>query len=77
MSMGKIEAMKKGRRIAYLKRCLIAQDLLQKHETTTSIRKRVFEEFIKPELRCSYATFNNMLNVVNPQKEIELLTIKD
>ena len=34
--MGKIEAMKKGRRIAYLKRCLIAQDLLQKHETTTS-----------------------------------------
>lgn len=75
--MDRIEAMKTGRRIAYLKRCIKAQELLQKHETATSIRKRVFEEFVKPELRCSYTAFNNMLNVVNPQKEIELLTIKD
>lgn len=75
--MDRNEAMRRGRRIAYLERCVTAQQLLLKHETTTSVRKRVFEQHIKPVLRCSYVTFNNMLNVVNPQKEIDLLTKKD
>lgn len=74
--MDRIEAMRRGRRLAYLKRCVTAQELLSKHESPTSIRKRVFEKYIAPELGCCYATFNNMLNVVNPKKEIELLTQK-
>lgn len=75
--MEKTEAMEKGRRLAYLNRCMLAQELLQEHETETSVRKRVFENHIKPVLRCSYPTFNKMLNVVNPKKEIELLTFKN
>ena len=73
--MGKTEAMAKGRRVAYLKRCQLAQELLQEHENETSVRCRVFAEHIKPVLKCSYPTFNKMLNVKNPKKEIELLTI--
>jgi len=75
--MEKSEAMSRGRRLAYLRRCLMAQELLQEYESETSVRKRVFELNIRPVLKCSYATFNNMLNVVNPKKEIELLTFKD
>jgi len=75
--MERSEAMSKGRRLAYLKRCLTAQELLQEHESETSVRKRVFEQHVKPVLNCSYATFNNMLNVLNPKKQIELLTLKD
>lgn len=75
--MEKIEAMAKGRRLAYLKRCLLAQELLQEHETETSVRKIVFENHLKPVLGCSYTAFNKMLNVVNPKKEIELLTFKN
>lgn len=72
--MERSKAMSRGRRLAYLRRCLWAQELLQKYESETSVRKRVFELNIRPVLKCSYATFNNMLNVVNPKKEIELLT---
>lgn len=75
--MEKTEAMKKGRRLAYLNRCVLAQELLQEHETKTSVRKMVFENHIMPVLKCSYPTFNKMLNAVNPKKEIELLTIKN
>lgn len=75
--MEKSEAMARGRRLAYLRRCLTAQELLQEHEAETSVRKRVFEQNIRPILKCSYATFNNMLNVVNPKKEIDLLTLKN
>lgn len=75
--MEKTKAMAKGRRLAYLKRCLLAQDLLQKNETETSVRKMVFENYIKPVLGCSYADFNKMLNVANHKKEIELLTFKN
>ena len=50
--------------------------LIDKYESSTSVRKEVFEQFIQPELTCSYQAFNNMLNVVNPQKEIDLLTNK-
>jgi len=75
--MEKTEAMAKGRRLAYLKRCLLAQELLQEHETKTSVRKMVFANHIKPVLGCSYPAFNKMLNVVNPKKEIELLTFKN
>lgn len=68
------EAMAKGRRLKYLNRCLTAQRLFQEHNTETSVLKRVFQEQIEPVLKCSYVTFNNMLNVVNPQKEIDTLT---
>lgn len=76
--MAKSEELARGRRLAYLKRCQLAQELLLKYETETSVRKRIFENHIKPLLNnCSYVAFNNMLNVVNPKKQIELLTIKN
>lgn len=76
--MEKSEAMQIGRKLAYLRKCQTAQELLLQYETDKSIRKRVFEDHIKPVLNnCSYATFNNMLNVVNPKEQIELLTIKN
>jgi hypothetical protein len=75
--MEKSKAMARGRRLAYLRRCLMAQELLQKYENESSVRKRLFEQYVKPVLHCSYATFNNMLNVLNPSKEINLLTSKN
>ncbi len=69
--------MQKGRRLAYLKRCLLVQKLLQEHENGTTVRKQVFEKHIKPVLKCSYSTFNNMINAKNPQREIEQLTINN
>ncbi len=73
----KSKAMQKGRRLAYLKRCLLVQNLTQEHENETTVRKMVFEYYIKPVLKCSYSTFNNMLNVKNPQREMDLLTINN
>lgn len=76
--MEKSEAMKTGRKLAYLRKCQLAQELLLQYETETSVRKRVFENHIKQVLNnCSYVAFNNMLNVVNPKKQIELLIIKN
>lgn len=66
----KLKKMKLGRRAAYLKRCIVVIELLEKHENDTSIRKRVFEKHIKPVAQCSYATFNNMLNEPNPRKQL-------
>jgi len=62
--------MKLGRRAAYLRRCILTQELLAQHEDQTSVRKRVFEIHIQPVLLCSYAQFNHMLNVRNPEKEL-------
>jgi len=62
--------MKRGRRIAYLKRCIVAHELLERHETDTSVRCRVFEKHIQSVLNCSYQTFNNMLNVRSPKKQL-------
>ena len=67
----KINKLKQGRRVAYLKRCIIAQELLERYENKTSVRYRVFETYIKPVLNCSYQSFNNMLNVSNPKKQLE------
>ncbi len=63
--------MQLGRRRAYLKKCVLAQQLIAKYENGTSIRKRVFALHIKPVVLCSYQQFNNMLNEVNPEKELE------
>lgn len=71
MNIEKIRKMKLGRKAAYLRRCLKAQELLSQFETTTSVRRRIFDIHIKPELGCSYATFNNMLNEPNPLKRLE------
>lgn len=63
--------MKLGRRKAYLRKCILAQDLTLKHENNTTVRSRVFEKYIEPVLLCSYQQYNNMLNVINPQKELD------
>ena len=67
----KLQLMAYGRKISYLKRCIEIVELLNKHETDTSIRCRVFNNHIKPIMKCSYVTFNNMLNEPNPRKQIE------
>jgi hypothetical protein len=76
MDIEKILNMKLGRRAAYLRRCLKAQELLSQFETATSIRRRIFDIHIQPELGCSYTTFNNMLNEPNPRKQLEEIKIK-
>jgi hypothetical protein len=76
MDAERIIRMKLGRRAAYLRRCLKAQELQSRFETMTSIRRRVFDIHIQSELGCSYATFNNMLNEPNPRKQLEEIEIK-
>ena len=66
----RIEKMKLGRRVSYLQRCIKCAKLLNEFETDYSIRSRIFEIHIKPVFNCSYATFNNMLNEPNPQKQL-------
>lgn len=70
-TMSKIMKMKLGRRRAYLRKCILAQDLMVKYENNTTVRSRVFEEHIEPVLLCSYQQYNNMLNVINPQRELD------
>ncbi|NDV97651.1 hypothetical protein D0T84_22610 [Dysgonomonas sp. 521] len=74
--MTKIERMKLGRRAAYLRKCILVQQLLAEHENETTVRRRVFSEYIKPVIRCSYQQFNNMLNEHNPSKEHEEIEAK-
>lgn len=69
--MTKLEKMALGRRAAYLKRCIRVAELLEMHETSCTVRKRVFTDHIQPKIACSYTTFNNMLNVSNPTRELE------
>lgn len=71
--MNRVKRMKLGRRKAFLRRCILAQELISKHENNTTIRRRVFEEHIEPILLCSYRSFDNMLNVINPIKELEAI----
>lgn len=68
--------MQLGRRAAYLRKCIVVQELLSIHENNTSVRKRVFEVHIKPKVFCSYTQFNNMLNVVNPRKELDKIELE-
>lgn len=65
------ERLRLGRRAAYLRRCVLAKALVEKHESPTSVRVRVFHAHIQGVLRCSYASFNNMLNEPNPQRQLE------
>jgi len=74
--MNKFEKMRLGRRAAYLRKCVIAQNLLITYEDNTSVRRRVFDEYIKPVVLCSYQQFNNMLNEYNPQKELQDIEAK-
>lgn len=75
--MEKSEAMRKGRRLAYLKKCVKAQELFEQFKSSTDSKKEVFENNIKHLLCCSYVNFEKMLKVKNPKEEIELLTSKD
>ncbi len=63
--------MKLGRRAAYLRRCIEVINLLHRHENATTVRCRVFQEHIRPVIRCSYTTFNNMLNEPNPHRQLD------
>lgn len=72
--MDRINKMQKGRRLAYLKKCIVAQQLMMKYEDNTSVRYRIFEDHIQPVLMCSYQQYNNMLNEPNPQRQIDELT---
>ena len=74
--MNRLEKMALGRRAAYLRRCIQVIDLLDKHETTETIRCRIFDKHIKPVMNCSYVTFNNMLNEPNPRKQLEAIQQK-
>jgi hypothetical protein len=65
-----------GRKAAYLRRCVQVNELLQEHECATSVRLRVFNLHIRPVIRCSYATFNNMLNEPNPKKQLEQIEVQ-
>jgi len=65
--------MQLGRRTEYLKRCIRVNELLSEHESATSVRKRVFALYIKPQVHCSYTTFNNMLNEPNPQRQLDAI----
>ncbi len=62
--------LKLGRKAAYLRRCLRVIELLEIHESTTTVRVRVFNNHIRPVIKCSYAQFNNMLNEPNPQRQL-------
>ena len=59
-----------GRRAAYLRRCVRAQNLLQLYEGRSSVRRRVFQTHIQPKLGCSYQTFNKMISEVNPERQL-------
>ena len=74
--MTRLERMRLGRRAAYLRRCILCAELLDKYENQTSVRKRVFDIHIRPILRCSYTTFNNMLNELDPHKQLESIENK-
>jgi len=65
-----------GRKAAYLKRCIRVNELLMEHETPTSVRLRVFNLHIRPEIKISYAQFNNMLNEPNPARQLEQIEIE-
>ena len=71
MNIENLNKMKLGRRMSYLRRCIKAQELLLRFETSTSVRRRIFDTHIQPELDCSYTTFNNMLNEPNPIRQLE------
>lgn len=63
-----------GRKAAYLRRCVRVNELLALHETECSVRLRVFNKYIKPEMNgISYAQFNNMLNEHNPALQLETI----
>ena len=74
--MNNCEKMALGRRAAYLRRCIQAQEILEREESGITIRKRIFDRFIHPTMGCSYATFNNMLNEKNPRRELERIELK-
>lgn len=70
----KFERMKLGRRASYLRNCILAAELIDKYENNCTVRKRIFEQHIFPELRVSYATFNRMINEINPKRQLEEIT---
>lgn len=70
------EKMKLGRRAAYLRKCIIVQQLCATYENETTIRKRVFETHIRPVILCSYTQFNNMLGERNPAGQLREIETK-
>ena len=71
MNKDHIRKMQLGRRAAYLRRCILVLELLEQHETDYSIRRRIFDKYIKPVIGGSYTTFNNMLNEPNPRRQLD------
>lgn len=76
MSDVRIKLMGLGRRKVYLQKCIKVNELLLEYENETSVRKRVFENHIKPVIFCSYVQFNNMLNESNPHIQLEQINAK-
>lgn len=74
--MTRFEKMALGRRAAYLRRCVRVAELVEQYETDCTIRRRVFEKHIQPEMHISYTTFNNMLNEPNPRRELAEIELK-
>jgi hypothetical protein len=71
MDKNHLEKLALGRKIAYLRKCILVKDLLQRYETPCTVRVRIFYVHIRPQVHCSYTAFNNMLNVINPQKKLD------
>ncbi len=79
LKLSKYDRMKLGKRAAYLRRCIRASELIEQYETDCTVRYRIFEKYIKQEVgHVSYTSFNRMLLVLNPQKQLgEILEILD
>ncbi len=65
--------LKLGRKAAYLRKCIKVNKLLTTYESSTSVRLRVFCQYIQPQVPISYTTFNNMLNESNPEKQLDII----
>ncbi len=65
------QKMRMGKRAAYLRRCIRASELISMFETDCTVRRRIFEKHIRQEIGfVSYTSFNSMLTVINPEKEL-------
>lgn len=74
--MTRLEKMALGRRAAYLRRCIQAQELMEIHEKQNTLRGKTFEMHIQPVLRCSLQSFYNMMNEKNPRLQLESVNKK-
>jgi hypothetical protein len=76
LNLTKFDKMRLGRRASYLRKCILAAELIDKYETNCTVRVRIFNEYIQPVLRVCYSTFNRMLGEKNPQKQLDEINDK-